>query len=335
LTNNTIPPTIDIMENVHRYFATGVGLITTNSPKYGHNVMAVEWTLQISYNPMLIAIFIHDSPTYWNIEGTKVFGVNMASDDQSDLVNIAGGYSGTEIQKINIPNTFETYTAKHIDVPMIKNCTLNAECKAITIQKIADHIMVVGEVISAKFDDKKSPLIYTRGNYRKIANKKISVRRKSIKISHDHLSEFKKISKGSFILRAAVAAIHHKDKLLMVNEKSFDNCWMLPLVNVNRGLNYVLILQQYLDSIGITAEVGNILGIERLMLTNNSNNSKSNSSDKKGLQELRANFIIFNCKFMSLNEKVNKKSTSHAQWFDKPPKNTLLKILTVTRNKQK
>ena len=98
------------MENVHRYFATGVGLITTNSSKYGNN-----------------AIFIHDSPTYWNIEETKVFGVNMASDEQSHLVNIAGGYSGTEIQKLNIPNTFETYPAKQINVLMINNCTLNAE----------------------------------------------------------------------------------------------------------------------------------------------------------------------------------------------------------------
>ena len=288
----------------------------------------------VAYDPMLIAIFIHDSPTYWNIEETKVFGVNMASDEQSHLVNIAGGYSGTEIQKLNIPNTFETYPAKQINVLMINNCTLNAECKAITIQKIADHIMVVGEIIDAKFDDKKSPLIYTRGNYRKIASAKIAIGRKSIKINHNYLAEFKKISKGSFTLKAAVAVIHHRDKLLMVNEKSFDKHWMLPFVNVERRSNFVSTLQKYLDSIGIIAEVRNIIGIERLMLTNSSN-IKTNDSDKKRHQELRANFITFNCKFMSLNEKVNEKSSSHAQWFDKPPKNTLLKMLTVTRNKWK
>ena len=234
----------------------------------------------VAYDPMLIAIFIHDSPTYWNIEETKVFGVNMASDEQSHLVNIAGGYSGTEIQKLNIPNTFETYPAKQINVLMINNCTLNAECKAITIQKIADHIMVVGEIIDAKFDDKKSPLIYTRGNYRKIASAKIAIGRKSIKINHNDLIEFKKISKGSFTLKAAVAVIHHRDKLLMVNEKSFDKHWMLPFVNVERRSNFVSTLQKYLDSIGIIAEVRNIIGIERLMLTNSSN-IKTNVSDKK------------------------------------------------------
>jgi flavin reductase (DIM6/NTAB) family NADH-FMN oxidoreductase RutF len=40
--------------------------------------MALEWTMQIAYDPMLIAIFIHDSPTYWNIQETNVFAVNMA-----------------------------------------------------------------------------------------------------------------------------------------------------------------------------------------------------------------------------------------------------------------
>ncbi len=36
------------MENVHRFFATEVALITTNSSKYGPNVMAVTlWVNRI------------------------------------------------------------------------------------------------------------------------------------------------------------------------------------------------------------------------------------------------------------------------------------------------
>jgi flavin reductase (DIM6/NTAB) family NADH-FMN oxidoreductase RutF len=96
--NSKTLPESEIMENVHRFFATEVALITTNGSKYGPNVMAVEWTMQIAYDPILIAIFIHDSPTYWNIQETNVFAVNMASEEQSELVNIAGGYSGIEIQ---------------------------------------------------------------------------------------------------------------------------------------------------------------------------------------------------------------------------------------------
>jgi len=66
------------MENVPSFFATEVALITTNSSKYGPNAMAFEWTMQIAYDPILIAIFIHESPTYWNIQETNGFAVNMA-----------------------------------------------------------------------------------------------------------------------------------------------------------------------------------------------------------------------------------------------------------------
>ena len=40
------------------FFATEAVLITTNDSTFGPTVMAVEWTMQIAYDPMLIAIFI-------------------------------------------------------------------------------------------------------------------------------------------------------------------------------------------------------------------------------------------------------------------------------------
>ncbi len=176
--------------------------------------MAVEWTMQIAYDPISIAIFIHDSPTYWNIQETNVFAVNMASEEQSELVNIAGGYSGIEIQKLTIPNTFDTYPSKYIDVPMIKNCTVNAECKVKAIQAFADHIMVVGEVVRATFDEKELPLIYTRGSYRRLSRQKISGGRKRIVVSQSHFVYFKTMAIGQFILKAAVAVIRGENNKL-------------------------------------------------------------------------------------------------------------------------
>src|SRR5574341_1580295 len=96
-----------IMKGIERYFATGVGLITSTG-KNGPNVMAAEWTLHISYDPMLIAIFIHrGEATYENIMQTREFGVNMSTDQQASLVNISGGYSRKEIDKLGIANLFK------------------------------------------------------------------------------------------------------------------------------------------------------------------------------------------------------------------------------------
>jgi flavin reductase (DIM6/NTAB) family NADH-FMN oxidoreductase RutF len=293
----------DIMDNVHRYFATTVGLITTKA-KRGQNVMAAEWTMQIAYEPMLIAVFVHESPTYWNIEETHVFGVNIASDDQAELVNIAGGYSGTEIDKLAIPHTFKTYMAKHIDVPMIKGCALNAECKVIATQKIGDHIMVVGETVSAKFDEKKFPLIYTRGNYRKLSKSKIPSGRKIVRITSAQMSQLKKMSSGQFVLKAAAATIRQDNKVLL---QKFGNWLVMPMVIVAKGANYRNALEKHLDSIGISASVGKIGGIRRMTL-------------KAGKVQLRANFITFDCKLESLEG-------DNAAWFAKPPKNVVLRTL--------
>ncbi len=292
------------MDNVHRYFATTVGLITTKGTKHGQNVMAAEWTMHVSYDPMLIAIFVHESPTYWNIEETRVFGVNIASDDQAELVNIAGGYSGTEIDKLALPRTFETYHAKQIGVPMIKGCSLNAECRVMVIEKMGDHVLVVGEAVSAKFDEKKFPLIYTRGNYRKLSRSKIPSGRRAMRITPAQMSQFKKMSAGQFVLKAAVAVIKQEKKIVL---QKFADGWILPMVVAGKGANYKEVLEKHLYSIGMSASARKIRGIARMTL-------------KDGKMELRANFIMFDCKLKSLQSK-------DAAWFARPPKNTVLGTL--------
>ena len=293
----------EIMDNAHRYFATTVGLITTKS-KNGPNVMAAEWTMHISYDPMLIAVFVHESPTYLNIKETKVFGVNIASDDQSELVNIAGGYSRTEIDKLAIPNTFKTYGAKHIDTPMIRGCAMNAECRVTAIEKIGDHIMVVGEAISAVFDERKFPLIYTRGNYRKLSRSKIPSGRRDVRITTAQMSQFKRISAGQFVLKAAVAMIKRDSEILL---QKFGRWWVLPMVVVSRGTNYEEALEKYLNSAGVYANIEEPSSIKRVTL-------------KAGKAELRANFITFDCRFKSLESSVG-------TWFVRLPKNLLLRSL--------
>lgn len=297
-----------IMEGVNRYFATSVGLVTSTGT-HGSNVMAVEWAMHISYDPMLIAIFIHEgSATYRNVMETKEFGVNISSDEQASLVNIAGGYSRVEIDKLSI-GLFDTYPARCIKAPMIKGCVINAECIMVAHYKIGDHVAVIGEVIDAKFDKTKSPLIYHKGTYRKIG-KKISSNRKVVRVSKEQFEDLQNIGKNAFTLRCVAALVNNSkgETLFVRGNGAWKNCWAVPWFVVDRGSDHAAILEKCLDEMKIGIEVKGIAGIERLLFKRNS-------------KEMRANFVVYNC---IVNDS---KSLANAKWYKKTPRNTILKIL--------
>jgi flavin reductase (DIM6/NTAB) family NADH-FMN oxidoreductase RutF len=313
---NAKTPQTEIQDNAHRYFATTVALITTDGSS-GPNVMAAEWCMQVSYDPMLVSICIHDSPTLWNIKETFAFGVNIASDDQAELVNIAGGYSGTEIPKLRIPNTFEIFAGKQ--VPMIKKCALTCECRVVSIQDVGDHVMVIGEALTATFDETKSPLIYTRGGYRKIGSR-LSSGRKIVRVSPSAFDQFKKMAQGQFVLKAAAAVVVYGEtseprKVLCVKMGSF---WTIPLAIPKRGSDYKSAIEKRLDELrsiwddGGKVEVGNMVGIERLIIKSTSQPPSPSLSSSSS--SLRANFVLFQCQYRPKKKKNGNRDEMERGW---------------------
>ena len=154
-----------------RQFITNVGLITSNGPA-GLDIMAAEWTHHISYSPSLIAINVrgHDA-TAENIQSSKEFGVNLAAMNQNVVCSVAGRYSGKKIDKISLLKEAELaifYTAKNINVLMVQDAAMNAECKLMRQEEVGDHIMFVGEVMEKSADENIKPLIYHNGRYRRL-----------------------------------------------------------------------------------------------------------------------------------------------------------------------
>ncbi|MGH9922353.1 MAG: flavin reductase family protein [Nitrososphaerales archaeon] len=306
-----------IMKGIERYFATGVGLITSTG-RNGPNVMAAEWTLHISYDPMLIAVFIHKGEaTYENIMQTREFGVNMSTDQQTNLVNISGGYSKKEIDKLGLGNLFKLYRAHYIKAPMIKDCIINAECKVVKRYNIGDHTAVIGEVVHAKFDKTKSPLIYHKGTYR-AATKKLSSNRRQINVSKNIYDQLKTIGKGQFTLRCVAGLIRNrKNETLFVRRdpKVWHGRWMVPWFVVKRGTDHAALLKKYLKDLDVN--VGRILGIDRVMFKHKS-------------KELRANFVVYSCSARKTLTHNNKDFVD-SKWSRNAPKNMVLKGLLSFR----
>ena len=143
-------------------FVTNVGLITSYGPN-GPNIMAAEWTHQVSYSPGLIAISIGlGKTTNENIQVTREFGVSLAADDQNIIASIAGRSNGRQVNKIAALKElgFKFYNAKKIGTLMVSGAILNIECKVINIVEVGDHTLFIGEVLEVSANPEKHPLVY-------------------------------------------------------------------------------------------------------------------------------------------------------------------------------
>jgi len=269
-----------IAEKPQRYFTTGISLVTSFGP-HGQNIMAAEWTMQISYTPMLIAIFVHEgNPTFENIKKTKEFGINVASEDQTMSVNIAGGYSRTEINKLKIKDAFYTLPSRKISVPMIAGCTINAECKLVTMRKIGDHVMIVGKVVEISHNETKKPLLYHLGRYFRIGSI-IEPFRKIVNVDESTFEWFSNESNGKFVLKGVGLIIKYDNLILVLKHIAKSNSYLtIPYIIPKRGTEYTKALDSYLKKLGVRARIYKTPRIKRLALRN-----------KKKI--LRMNFVLY------------------------------------------
>jgi flavin reductase (DIM6/NTAB) family NADH-FMN oxidoreductase RutF len=272
-----------------RYFMTGVSLITSLGTN-GQNVMAAEWTMQVSYEPILIAVFIHeDSVTLENIKKTKEFGVNVASEQQTTVVSIAGGYSRKEIDKLAIHDYIQLLKPKKIRPPLIAGCIINAECQLVITKKIGDHTMVVGKVVSMRYDKTKKPLVYHLGRYFRIGPIIEPIRRE-IGVNQKIFELFHKKAKGKFILKCVGVLVRSRNKILVSNRSGYNSLSIIPHIVAHRGQNHKKELETYLRKIKLNLILTQDLSLKRLIL-------------KRGKQAQRINFILF-------SGKVKNKSTT-------------------------
>ncbi|RMF29712.1 MAG: flavin reductase [Candidatus Nitrosothermus koennekii] len=156
--------------DITKQFVTNIGLITTNGT-YSNDIMACEWTQQVSYSPGLIAISVSPNhATHKNIEDTKEFGVNIASKEQAVMASIAGNYSGKHVDKIKLLEElgFKFYNAKKLNLLMVKDAAVCIECKLFKEVRLGDHTMFVGEAVDAYAND-KIPLAYHKGRYGEVS----------------------------------------------------------------------------------------------------------------------------------------------------------------------
>ncbi len=152
------------LRDAFRAFTTTCALITVNGPR-GPNVMAAEWTFNVSYSPFLIAVHVDkENVTHDEILAAGEFGVNLLAEDQGAEMRFAGHFSKADTEKLSSA-AFDTYPGKRIRAPMIRGSLLNAECRLVQQLPIGDHTAFIGEVIAFSVEPDARPLILHRGSH--------------------------------------------------------------------------------------------------------------------------------------------------------------------------
>ncbi|MGC9110174.1 MAG: flavin reductase family protein [Caldimicrobium sp.] len=127
---------------ISNYITQGVFVVTAQADGK-INGMTAAWVSQVSFKPRLLAVAIAPQRyTYELIEKSKVFCINVLSEDQIELAKHFGFQSGRKINK------FETVPFKYAlkGSPVILSAIAYFECEVTHMYETGDHIMVVGEV---------------------------------------------------------------------------------------------------------------------------------------------------------------------------------------------
>ncbi len=148
-----------------RRTSTAVALVTAAAGDRT-NVMACEWAMMASSNPLCFVVAIHPTHlTHDLIEESGEFGLSFCSDAQAKLSHVSGSFSQHDVDKWTLAD-FPTYAATKIAAPMITGSVVNFECKVVAKQQLG-HTLFIGEAVWGRFDPELDlgPLIYHEGKY--------------------------------------------------------------------------------------------------------------------------------------------------------------------------
>ncbi|MBS7657655.1 MAG: flavin reductase family protein [Candidatus Bathyarchaeia archaeon] len=141
-----------------------VNAVTIVTSKKGKEIngLTVAWVTQVSFNPPLVIVSIgKERYTREFIDASKVFAINILSENQKDLAKLFGFYSGRNKNKFDGVD----YEIKKSGSPILKNCAAYLDCKVIKAIEVGDHIIYVGEILEAGIKSNEKPLIYNPQEY--------------------------------------------------------------------------------------------------------------------------------------------------------------------------
>ncbi len=130
-----------------------VVMITCRNKEGKENVFTVAWTGTICTKPPMLSISIRpERLSYEYIKETMEFTVNMPHRKQTRETDFCGVRSGRQLDKIKECG-FTMVEGKDVNVPFIKECPVNIECKVKQIIPLGTHDIFLAEVVGSHVNE--------------------------------------------------------------------------------------------------------------------------------------------------------------------------------------
>ena len=162
-----------------------VVMITCRNKEGKENVFTVAWTGTICTKPPMLSISIRpERLSYEYIKETMEFTVNMPHRKQTRETDFCGVRSGRQLDKIKECG-FTMVEGKDVNVPFIKECPVNIECKVKQIIPLGTHDIFLAEVVGSHVNENlmdendkihlewDNLISYSHGEYFPISNEPI------------------------------------------------------------------------------------------------------------------------------------------------------------------
>ena len=144
-------------------FATGVCVITTQTPSHGAVGMTVNSFAAVSLDPALVLWSIQNNSECFSwFADAPSFGINVLAHDQMALSN-------RYASKNNHTLLDSEYRIGRTGCPVLKGCLASFECQMHEQIDGGDHTILVGNVLAMEQSPAdKQPLLFFSGKYREL-----------------------------------------------------------------------------------------------------------------------------------------------------------------------
>lgn len=150
-------------------FATGVTVITVDYDGEVHGMTANAFA-SVSLDPLLILVCVdHKARTHNHLHARKRFGVNILAEGQRGISEYYARPAETHRQAEQEADARFDRTAH--GTPVLHDALAYLECRLHSAQDAGDHTIFIAEVEDVVVRD-GDPLLYFRGQYRKIGSTK-------------------------------------------------------------------------------------------------------------------------------------------------------------------